>query len=190
MQIEPMTRPMATQRIDRVLVTSLRPRLSLTSAINVMYILLFSCSSVDSNHSMDCFSERFNDSVAILNVSINGQEELDDFIDNVTSLTVDDKNRCIQLLLNELSYKLDVIKVMSVVKLGTGGGLVLVGVAKPRVTINCVANSSELEELRSNLKPIANVSLVVLDGLKFTGCPVPIVIEEASTVIVQNCDFM
>jgi len=125
-------------------------------------------------------------------VSINGQEELDNFIDSVTSFTVNDKNRCIQLLLNGLSYKLDLIKVMSAsaVELGTGGGLVMIGVSKPRVTINCVANSSELEELRSNLRPIANVSLVVLDGLKFTGCPVPVVLEEVSTVIVQNCDFM
>ena len=37
---------------------------------------------------------------------------------------------------------------------------------------------------------IANVSLVVLDRLIFTECPVPVVLEEVSTVIVQNCEFM
>ena len=157
-------------------------------AVNVLCVLLFSCSNVDSSDSLDCFSDRFNSAV-IRNVSINGQEELDNFIDDVISFMDDDTDRCIQLFLTREVYKLDMIKVMRV-KLGTVGGLVMVGVANPRVTINCVANISGLEELRSNLKPIANVSLVVLNGLKFAGCPVPVVLEEVSTVIVQNCDFM
>ena len=154
----------------------------------VLCILLFSCSNVDSSDSLDCFSDRFNSAV-IRNVSINGQEELDNFVDDVISFMDDDTDRCIQLFLTREVYKLDMIKVMGV-KLGTGGGLVMVGVANPRVTINCVASISGLEELRSNLKPIANVSLVVLNGLKFAGCPVPVVLEEVSTVIIQNCDFM
>ena len=157
------------------------------TVVNVLCILLFSCySNVDS---LDCFSQRFNSAV-IRNVLINGQEELDNFVNNVTAFTDDDDtDKCVQLFLTRKVYKLNMIKIMGA-RLGTGGGLVMVGLANPRVTINCVANISGLEELRSNLKALANVSLVVLDGLKFAGCPVPVVIEEVTTVIVQNCDFM
>ena len=156
--------------------------------VNVFCTLLFSCNNVGSSDSLDCFSERFNSAV-IRNVSINGQEELSNFVDNVTSFMDDDTDRCIQLFLTSKVYKLDLIKIMGI-KLGTGGGLVMIGVANPRVTIDCVSNISGLEELRSNLKPLANISLVVLNGLRFAGCPIPVVLEEVSTVIVQNCDFM
>ena len=139
--------------------------------VNVFCTLLFSCSNVGSSDSLDCFSERFNSAV-IRNVSINGQEELSNFVDNVTSFMDDDTDRCIQLFLTSKVYKLDLIKIMGI-KLGTGGGLVMIGVANPRVTIDCVSESSisGLEELRSNLKPLANASLVVLNGLRFAGCP-------------------
>ena len=76
-------------------------------------------------------------------------------------------------------------------KLRTSGGLVIVGATNSRVTINCVvANVSDLEELTNNSTLVANVSLVVLDGLLFAQCPVPVVLEEVSTVIGQNCVFM
>ena len=167
--------------------------LSTPIAVNVFCILLFSCSnfagsSIDTGDILDCFSERFNSGV-IRNITINGQEELDNFVDNVTSFVDDDTDRCIQLFLTRKAYELDMIKIMGV-KLGTGGGLVMIGVANPLVTIDCVSTISGLQELRSNLKPLANVSLVVLSGLRFAGCPVPVVLEEVSTVIVQNCDFM
>lgn len=153
-------------------------------------ILLFGCNKVDSSdETFNCFSERF-DSTIRWNISINGQEELDNFVDNITSFPdYDDADRCIQLFLTEKSYELDVIKLMRI-KLGTGGGLVMVGVANSHTIINCTANVSGLEKLRNSLKPLANVSLVALDGLTFTRCPVPFVLEEVSRVMVQNCDFM
>ena len=163
-------------------------KMDIHALVNVFCILVFSCSNVDSSDSLDCFSERFNSTV-IRNVSINGQEELDNFVDNVTSFADDDTDRCIQLFLTRKAYKLDMIKIMGV-KLGTGGGLIMIGVANPLVTIDCVSTISGLQELRNNLKPLANVSLVVLSGLRFAGCPVPVVLEEVSTVMVQNCDFM
>ena len=155
----------------------------------VLCILQFSCDVADSSGGiLNCFNERF-DSVVRWNVSIDEQEELDNFVHTVTS-TNDDKDRCIQLFLTGKSYSLDIIKIMRM-KLGTGGGLIIVGVANPRVTINCVAvNVSDLEELINNSTLVANVSLVVLDGLLFAECPVPVVLEEVSTVIVQNCVFM
>ena len=162
--------------------------------IALCILQLFGCKNVDSRRttssdSLDCFNEsRFN-STQRWNISINEQEELNDFVDNVTSIA-GDENRCIQLLLTGELYKLEIIKLMRI-KLGTGGGLVIIGVAKSLVTIDC-ANFSNLEELKKEkeLKPLANVLLVVLDGLLFRGCPVPIVLEEVSTVIVQNCVFV
>ena len=76
------------------------------------------------------------------------------------------------------------------IKLVNDGGLVIIGVADLPVTINCIANASSLEDLRNSLKPLANVSLVVLNGLLLTECPVPVVLEEVLTVIVKNYVFM
>ena len=158
----------------------------------VLCIVQLSCNNADSNGDiLNCFNETIN-SVVRWNISIDDQEELDKFIGNATS-TNDDKDRCIQLFLTGESYTLDVMKIMGI-KLGTGGGLVIVGVANNApVTINCVATSnaiSDSEELINNSTLVTKVSLVVLDGLLFTGCPVPVVLEEVSTVIVQNCVFM
>ena len=119
------------------------------------------------------------------NISINGLSELNDF---VNKLTDNDEDRCIQLFLTGKSYTLDMINIMRS-KLGTSGGLVIVGVPNLRVTKSYIANMPSLEEL-INSTLVANVSLVVLDGLVFTECPVPVVLERVSTVIVQNCVFM
>ena len=160
--------------------------------IALCILQLFGCKNVDSRRttssdSLDCFNEsRFN-STQRWNISINEQEELNDFVDNVTSIAAEE-NRCIQLLLTGKSYALEITKLMRI-KLGTSGGLVIIGVAKSLVTINCV-DFSDLEELKKELKPLANISLVVLDGLLFTKCLVPVVLEEVSTVIVQNCVFV
>ena len=152
------------------------------TVVIILCSLLFSCSSSDV---LNCLS----DSNVRWNISISTQEELNRFVDNVTSSIDEGADRCIQLFFTGKSFELDLINIMGI-KLGTRGGLVMVGVASSRVTINCVANATALEELRSIFQPIANVSLVVLDGLVFARCPVPVVIEEVSTVVIQNCDFM
>ena len=152
------------------------------------YILQFIYYNADSTgENLNCFNERF-DSVTKSNISISEQGDLDDFVDSITSFT-NIKDRCIQLFLTGESYTLDMVKIMRI-KLGSDGGLVIVGLSDQSVKLNCVADASGLEDLRNSLKPLANVSLVVLDGLIFTECPVPVVLEEVSTVIVQNCVFM
>lgn len=163
-------------------------RHSLTAA--VLYIVLFTYKTVESSDNLNCTSQRF-DATIKWNATIHGQKELDSFFDNLTSFSNGSTDRCIQLILTGHSYKLDVIKLMKI-KLGTADGLTIFGhnVDNPRVKINCVSEESGLEELRSLLKPLSNVSLVVLKGLTFIGCPVPVVLEEVSTVIVQNCNFM
>ena len=156
--------------------------------IAVLYTLLFTYKTVESSHSLNCSSPRFNATMK-WNVTIHGQKELDSSFDNLTSFSNVSTDRCIQLILTGQSYRLDVIDLMKI-KLGTTGGLTIFGAANPRVKINCVSEESDLEKLRSLLKALSNVSLVVLKGLTFIGCPVPVVLEEVSTVIVQNCDFM
>ena len=153
--------------------------------IIVLCILQFGCNNVtSSSDNLDCFDERFNSVKRCINESIDGQRELDDFVNNLAD---DDEDKCVQLFLTGESYTLDMIKIMGI-KLGGDGGFVIVGTSNQRVTIN-VSNVSNLEEL-INSTLIANVSLVVLDRLIFTECPVPVVLEEVSTVIVQNCEFM
>ena len=151
----------------------------------VLCILQFGCNNLSSSSdNLDCFDKRFSSVKRCINKSIHGQRELDDFVNNLAD---DDEDKCIQLFLTGESYSLDMIKIMRI-KLGADGGFVIVGVSNPRVTINVTNVSNDLELINSSL--IANVSLVVLDGLIFTRCPVPIVLEEVSTVIVQSCVFM
>ena len=150
-------------------------------------LVLFGCIVNSSDFNLNCFER----SIANWNVSIRGQTELDNFVENITSFTDENTDKCIRLFLTEKSYKLDVIRLMKI-KLGAGGGLVVVGAVSPRVKITCATSVSRsaLEELRNISRPISKVSLVALYGLIFMGCPVPLVFEEVSTVVVQNCDFM
>ena len=58
----------------------------------VLCIVQFSCNNADSNGDiLNCFNETI-DSVVRWNISIDEQEELDEFIDNATS--TNDKDRC------------------------------------------------------------------------------------------------
>ena len=159
-----------------------------TWPIIILYVLQFSCDNVDSTSEiLNCYNERF-DSVVKSNISINEQIELNNFVNNVTSFAGGQEDRCIQLFLTGESYTLDMIKIMGI-KLGANGGLVIIGVPDQPVEIDCAADATGLEDLKNSLKPLANVSLVVLDGLLFTECPVPVMLEEVSTVMVQNCVF-
>ena len=69
--------------------------------------------------------------------------------------------------------------------IANNGSLIMRG----KVDINCVSSQSDLNELLQILQPISNVQLVILDGLVFINCPVPVLIEEVSVVMVQNCVF-
>ena len=139
-----------------------------------------------------------NDAAYNWTVSVYDQEELDDFMkqSDATSVsttgepTDDNKtSRCIRLsIMGDFRYRLDIVKLMQI-KLGTSGGLVVVGM-NGSVEIDCVASASDIKELKRLLKPISNASLVMFDGLTFANCPVPILIEEVSLIAVQNCNFM
>ena len=147
-------------------------------------VALFLVKGITSSDSLNCSDVR---STSNWSVHIDNQAELDDFMNNATSFTDETANRCIRLSLTGGTYTLDVLKMMQL-QLGTGGSLIVVGVAD-YVEIDCTASTSNLDELRNIFKPISNVSLVAFDGLIFNSCPVPIVIEEVSVVVVKDCVF-
>ena len=120
---------------------------------------------------------------------ISDQTQLDLFIRN-TSL-YDNSTKCIQLSLNGSSFNVDLLQLMRL-NLGTNGSLEITGsITGDSVNINCSINITDHVELKDMLQPIiSRALLVLLDGLVFTKCPVPILIEEVSTVIVRNCVFL
>ena len=122
------------------------------------------------------------------NVSVISQSQLDQFIENVTAYNGDRNTSYLRLsLASENAYVLDIVRLMNV-SLIDGGSLIIES-NSGTVEIDCTASHSDLEELRKVLQPISRASLVLMDGLVMTGCPVPIMIEEASNVTIQNCIF-
>ena len=147
------------------------------------WFVFLSCNWVDGNSHGNVL--KCSDlAVYNLTVSVHGQAELDHFMEQAILPIDKNTSRCIQLsLTGDFRYRLDIVKMMQI-QLGTAGGLIVVGAADGPVEIDCVANISDI------LEPISNTSFVIFDGLKFVNCPVPILIEEVSLIVVQNCDFM
>ena len=139
-------------------------------------------------HGAYCTSNNLDESLMVWNVTASTQLELTQFIENVTTYT-DLKNitNCLYLsLAGGSNYELDIIKL---IKISINGSLLLES-KDGSANIACTAGGSfDLEAIRQTLQPLSRASLVLLDGLIFTGCPVPILIEEASNVVIQNCVF-
>ena len=123
----------------------------------------------------------------VWNVSIVSQLDLNQFMENMTAYgdqqTEAVTTKCLYLSLTAGDYELDIITLM---KLSINGSLVIKSKGGS-VGINCTADS--LVGMEADLQPLSRAPLVLLDGLTFTGCPVPILIEEASNVVIQNCVF-
>ena len=160
---------------------------SLDAASMMLSLLLFLC-LVFLKAKAKYLPECSDDDVRNWTLSVHDQMELDNFMEQATSFT--DISRCIQLsIMGGFRYRLDIVKLMEI-KLGSSGSLIVVGTNGP-VEIDCrCANVSNIQQLEGVPKPISNSSLVIFDGLIFVKCPVPIMIEEVSTVVVQNCYFM
>ena len=123
------------------------------------------------------------------NVIITNQSELDLFV--ATARLNHDSHMCINLsLVGNSSYTLDIVDFMNVTSfsIANNGSLIMQAIGG-KVEINCVSSLSDLEELLQILQPISNALLVMLNGFVFNNCPVPVLIEEVSTVMVQNCVF-
>ncbi|XP_065907815.1 uncharacterized protein [Dysidea avara] len=112
---------------------------------------------------------------------VRDQRELDQLLNDMSSINVP---VCIRIVFAGDRFKLDIVELMrvhftSLSMIGSGG----------QVNIDCVGGKSDLEVLRNNLLPLSGASLVLVDGLAFARCPVPLLIEEASRVVIQNCIF-
>ena len=149
------------------------------STIVIMVLHLLTIGVLSESPSGDC-----------INDSITKQSELDQFVESVRMNHND--SRCIELsLVGNNSYTLDIVDFMNVTSfsIANNGSLIMQGIGGI-VDINCVSSKSDLNELLQILRPISNAQLVILDGLVFINCPVPVLIEEVSMVMVQNCVFL
>ena len=130
-----------------------------------------------------------DEDLTVWNITIVNRLELNWFIENVTTYThLKNSTNCLYIsLAGGNIYELDIVKLM---KIAINGSLVMEskgGLAE----INCTTGShlSDLEELSQTVQPLSRASQVLLDGLILVRCPVPILIEEASNVVLQNCAF-
>ena len=125
------------------------------------------------------------ESSLLRNVVARDQQELDQLLIYLSSQS-SNTPMYVKISFAGDTFRLDVVELMrvhftSLTMIGSGG--------RRLVNIDCVGGQSDLEVLRNNLLPLSNVSLVLIDRLVFTKCPVPLLIEEASTVVIKNCVF-
>ncbi|XP_065908085.1 uncharacterized protein [Dysidea avara] len=117
-----------------------------------------------------------------------GSIRLDRFLDNITSQKRDSGcryPRYIQLSLTANTYQLNITKFVHGVDLKENDTLMVEGEG---AYISCTGVDGVHA---SNLYlSIARASMVVFDGLVFTGCLRPIFVEEVKTVVIQNCAFL
>ena len=118
---------------------------------------------------------------------VKSQAELDRYIEDVISFRSDD-TRCTQWTLIGSVYQLDLIKLLTI-ELQQNDSLIIQGHNGTMVDIDCVGGPSNLEKILEAVQPLSHASLVVLDSLNFMGCPVPILLEEVSKVMISNCIF-
>ena len=115
--------------------------------------------------------------------------ELDRYLDDEISYGRESNaTRCIQWTLTGRSYQLDIVELMKI-NLQQSDSLIIQGHNGNMVDIDCVGGPTNLEELFEAVQPLSRASLLVLDSLTFVRCPVPILIEEVSKVIISNCVF-
>ena len=125
----------------------------------------------------------------IWNFSVTTQLQLDQFMENMTAYNNRRNTSCLHLSLagDNSGYVLDIVKLMNI-SLTNGGSLILESKDGP-AKIYCTANQSDMKELKEVVQPISRASLVLMDGLVITGCPVPLMIEKSSNITIQNCVF-
>ena len=124
----------------------------------------------------------------IWNISVTNQSQLDQFMENVTAYNDRRNTSYLHLTLaGNNSYIVDIVKLMNISL--TNDGKLIVESKGGLAEIDCRASQSDLKELRNIVQPISRASLVLMDGLVITRCPVPIMIEEVCNVTIQNCVF-
>ena len=137
--------------------------------------------------------ENYIDGVQFVTKQASNQSQLDQFLDNILSQRQDqDRARCIQLSLAGGIYRLNVTKFVHGLELKEYDSLIVRGEGGV-VNIYCLSiDSATMSPKMSDYlqsRRILNASMVVFDGLVFTGCLLPIYVEEVKTVVIQNCVF-
>ena len=129
------------------------------------------------------------------NVLIRNQTELDSELDRylddeISYRRKSNATRCIQWILTGRSYQLDIVELMKI-NLQQSDSLIIQDHNGNMVDIDCVGGPANMEELFEAVQShaLSRASLLVLDSLTFVRCPVPILIEEVSKVIISNCVF-
>ena len=129
-----------------------------------------------------------NSTCFVYNVS--NQSELDIWLDDMTLERTQNRGpRCIQLSLTANEYQLNVTNFARGVDLMENDSLLVRG--KGSISCNSAANlfgEDSVADYLSSTK-LSKASLVVFDGLVFTGCVLPVNVEEVDTVVIQNCVF-
>ena len=121
-------------------------------------------------------------------VLIRNQTELDRYLDDEISYRrKNNATRCIQWILTGRSYQLDMVELMKI-NLQQSDSLIIQGHNGNMVDVNCVGGPANMEELFKTVQPLHS-SLLILDSLTFVECPVPLLIEEVSKVLISNCIF-
>ena len=122
-------------------------------------------------------------------VRIRNQTELDRYLDDEISYRrKNNTTRCIQWILTGSTYQLDMVELMKI-NLQQNDSLIIQGHNGNMVDINCVGGPANMEELFEAVQPLSRASLLILDSLIFLECPVPLLIEEVSKVMISNCIF-
>ena len=123
------------------------------------------------------------------NVLIRSQAEFERYVNDEISFSRENNDtRCIQWTLTGSTYQLDIVELMKI-NLQQSDSLIIQGHNGNMVNIDCVEGPANLEELFEAVQSLSRASLLVLDSLKIVRCPVPILIEEVSKVIITNCAF-
>ena len=122
-------------------------------------------------------------------VLIRNQTELDRYLDDEISYRGENNaTRCIKWTHTGRSYQLDIVELMKI-NLQQSDSLIIQGHNGNMVDIDCVGGPTNLEELFEAVQPLSRASLLILDSLIFLECPVPLLIEEVSKVMISNCIF-
>ena len=145
-------------------------------------ISLFTTSKVNSV-STEIFGENCFNSSAVM---ITDQTQLDKVIQDLISSDNSNTTQCIHWSFVGDTFQLDLVQLMRI-NLPINGSLTI---KRNSVNLHCTTNITDQEKLQETLEPISRTQLVVFDGLVFTKCPVPIVIEEVYCVMILNCVFL
>ena len=120
----------------------------------------------------------------VASIVVTNQSQLDEFINgNVTDTPHLAPNLT---LAGDNTYVLDIIKLINIYK---DSSQLIMESKGSLAEITCTASESDPKKLKEVAQPISGASLVHMDGLIITGCPVPIMIEEVNNVTIQNCIF-